>query len=231
MIELGGREFPVPPLTLGRFQRLLELDTRAIVERLLAEQAVAGGVIVRAFNRVLRWSILHAPRMKRPLWWLVRVFGIGRGMRRASGAAPLVATVIPGITVATWREHGSLAELMRLFTLYVEAHDWTFISESIRFGEPLAPGEIIPTPTDVTAGLIAVSREAGYTIEGLTSMRVEGFYRLVDGLRSRVAAPEPGNVTEPFGASGLPEGMVREHEVPAGLKDLLDRATGETRGE
>lgn len=178
-LRLGERVFPVPPLTFGRFQRLIGADHSGATARLMEHDA--------------------------------------------AGFAEVAAIVVPGITEADWREHASTMTALHLFALFAEAHDWKFIADAIRLGEPLEEGEEIPSLTQVTAGLVAVGKATGYTIEGLTGMRVDGFYLLVDALREQ-RAPEPGGE--------LPMGIDYANQTDGSrLLELLKRAEEAGRGE
>ena len=108
--------------------------------------------------------------------------------RDAGALAPLAAIVVPGVTEAEWRENASTVTVAHLFALFAAEHDWKMISDAIRFGEAPEPGESAPTMTQVTAGLLAVAKGSGETVERLTEMRIEGFYLIVDALR--VQPPE-----------------------------------------
>lgn len=140
-VRLGARVVPVPPLTFGRFQRLLAADYGDISEKLVG--------------------------------------------REAGALAAIAAIVVPGITEDEWREHASTVTVAHLFALFVTSHDWPMIADAIRFGEALDPGEVPPTMTQVTAGLLAVAKGSGETVERLTEMRIEGFYLIVDALRGQ----------------------------------------------
>jgi len=178
-LRLGDRLVPVPPLTFGRFQRLIGSDHSEAVAKLAAHDAAA--------------------------------------------FADLACIVVPGITAAEWRENASTMTALHLFTLFVGAHDWPLIADAIRLGEPVEPGEEMPTLAQVTGGLVAVGKATGYTIEGLTEMRVDGFYLLVDALREQ-REPQPGG--------DLPVGIDYEDQTGGSkLLDLLKRAEEANRGE
>ena len=220
-ITLGGRAIPVPPLTLGRFQRLLDADTAT-----LARQAVAGEpprlpLLGRVLRRALRFAVLRAPWAKRPLWWLVNRLPVEPKRSSVAVLAPIAAIVLPGVTEEEWAQHARQADFLRLFLAFAQAHDWPFISEQIRFGEPLEPGERVPSANEVTSGLLAVAKQTGYTMEGLTEMRLDGFYRLVASLREDAERAAPP--TQP----GVLPGVEFEQGIPAGLADLMARAKGE----
>lgn len=176
-VRLGDRVVPVPPLTFGRFQRLLGVSHVEATERLVA--------------------------------------------RDASALAEIAAIVVPGITEAEWREHASTVTALHLFSLFVGAHDWSFIADAIRLGEPVEDGEEIPTLPQVVAGLIAVAKGSGETVERLVEMRVDGFYLLVEALRERRPAQESDI---PLGLDYVEDGRGSK------LADLLRRAEEAGRG-
>ena len=223
-MRLGGREFPVPPLTLGRFQRLLSLDTKAVTAALLEEVNAPPPRLVRLFRSALRTAILRGwNRVRDGLWWIVEACGIGRGMYRAAAAADVVATVVPGVTREAWKEHGTLTEALALFVLFARGHEWAYIGEAIRFGEPVESDEALPSPDEVTEGLIVVAKETGHSVEALTAMRLEGFYHLVGALRSKAEAlrPERGSL-HPDGGP-LP-GVEYVDGIPEDLQELMRKA-------
>ncbi len=172
-MTLGGRDHPVPPLSLGRFQRLLGLDHSAFTT------ALAGGDTAAAW--------------------------------------PFVAVCCPGVTRGEWEEWGGQREVAQLFLLFVEAHDWTAIGEAIRFGEPMEDGETLPTRTEITAGLLSIAKATGYTIEALHSMRVDGFYLLVETLREgRPPVEENGTMPAGIGVESDPEALARVNAILEG---------------
>lgn len=141
----------------------------------------------------------------------------------AAAFAEIAAIVVPGITEADWRECASTLTALHLFALFVGAHDWTLIAEAIRLGEPVEPGESIPTLQQITAGLIAVGKATGYTIEALTAMRVDGFYLLVDAIREERGPTVGGD---------LPMGVEYEDQTGgSSLLDVLKRAEEASRGD
>lgn len=221
-VRLGEEVFPVPPLTFARFQRLLSADHQKVVAGLAGEARYAPSFATRAFRRMLKWAILRAPRAKRPLWWLVNRFGIGAKPLPAPSAAALVHLVIPAVPEATWREHGTQQEFARLFLTFSKAHDWGFISDAIRFGEPVDAGETMPSQTDLVNGLLAIAKATGYTVEDLTEMRVDGFYLLVEALREQ---------RQPDVEGEIPEGIEYESGGDSSaLLEMLKRAEEAGRG-
>ena len=225
LLRLGAVVHPVPPLTFGRFQRLLAADRREMIEGLIGEMKGAGGpsLATRVMNRALKFTILRAPWLTSFLWSIVDVFRIGRRRIPAKSAASLVHTVIPSVTEEEWRKHGTQQEFGRLFLAFANAHDWGFIADAIRFGEPIEDGEILPSAAQVTQGLLAVAKETGYTMEGLTAMRLDGFYRLTEALR------EQADERRASAASERPPlaGIAFESEIPQKLVDLVRKAQEE----
>ncbi|MBK9968675.1 MAG: hypothetical protein IPP07_28955, partial [Holophagales bacterium] len=133
VLRLGDREFPVPPLTLGRFQRLLGLDTEALTKGLLAEYKTTPPRSVRVMRALLRLSILRGLPGRRLMWWAIERFHIGHRLYRAASAAEGVGLVVPGVTPSVWKEHGSQLEFSKLFLLFADGHDWAYIANAIRF--------------------------------------------------------------------------------------------------
>ena len=222
-LRLGERVFPVPPLTFGRFQRLIGAEPEKIAAALVVETPPARRTLAeRGMDRALRWSILHTPRLTRWLWRVVDLFGLGVRHVPVPEAARWVAICVPGVTEADWRKHGTQRHVAQLFLVFGRAHDWGFIADAIRLGEPLDDGEQLPSLTEITAGLVAVGKATGYTIEALTEMRLDGFYRLVDALREQ-RAPEPGGE--------LPLGIEYADQTDGSrLLDLLAKAEEAGRG-
>ena len=177
-LRLGDRLVPVPPLSFGRFQRLIAVGHTQAAAKLAEHDAAA-------FDEI-------------------------------------AAIVVPGITAAEWREHASTKTALYLFAAFVEAHDWPLIAEAIRLGEPADPGEGVPTLKQVTAGLVAIGKATGYTIEALTEMRVDGFYLLIDALREQGGPQEGGE---------LPLGVEYDDQTGGSkLLDLLNQAEEAGRG-
>lgn len=225
-LRLGEREFPVPPLTLGRFQRLLSAETQAVVKGLMAERQGPVPLSVRIARRILRSAVLRRSRFTPLLWKIVDRFHIGRGLYRATTATELACLLVPGLTPRFWKEHASQVHVLDMFLLFARGHEWGYISDAISFGEPLEEGEVLPSPDDITAGLLSVARETGHTIEQLSTMRVEGFYRLTAAIRAKAEAQERTQSEHATPGGPLP-GIEYVSEVPASLADLLNRATGD----
>lgn len=230
VFRLGEQEFPVPPLTLGRFQRLLGLDTEALTSGLLAEYKVQPPRSVRVLRYCLREMILRGIPGRRVVWKVIDAFGIGKRLYRAASAAEAVALVVPGVSPAMWREHGSQAIFSRLFLLFAQGHEWAYIADAIRFGEPLQEGEVLPDPDDITEGLVAVAKETGHTVEQLASMRVEGFYRLVAALRSKADARQETSTRGLHPEGGLLPGVEYVDGIPESLQELMRHAREGTDG-
>jgi hypothetical protein len=219
-IKLGGREHLVPPLTFGRFQRLIASDMAGITAALTAVVKVRPPTLIeRGMTRLLRWSVLRRPAVTAYLWRVVERFGLGKRMRPIPGIAPWVRLCVPTVTEAEWREHGDQRLFSQLFLMFVKAHDWSFIGDALRFGEPVEGGEVLPSKTQVTAGLLAIAKRAGYTIEALHAMHVDGFYLLVETMREE-AAPREESTTMPPGI-----GVESDPEAIARMNALLDGAT------
>lgn len=179
-LRLGTVDYPIPPLTFARFQRLLGLDAAVFA------QAMTAGDVAAAW--------------------------------------PWVDVCLPGVTRVEWEEHGTREQIARVFLMFVNGHDWEFIGESIRFGEPPAPGEAMPSQVDVASGLLAVARHSAHRIEDLLAMRVEGFYLLVEAIRQendRQAEPE---------MVGPPPGIEMSSTIPGSLLDLMAQAEGANGG-
>lgn len=232
VLRLGEREFPVPPLTLGRFQRLLCLDTEALTKGLLAEYKATPPRSVRVMRALLRLSILRGLPGRRFMWWIVDRFHIGRRLYRAESAAAAVALVVPGVTPSVWKEHGSQVEFSRLFVLFADGHEWGYIADAIRFGEPVAEGEELPDPDDIAQGLIAVAKETGHTVEQLATMRLEGFYRLVAALRAKAEAEDDARAQSMHPQGGPLPGVeyADAAELPDELQELIRKAREGTDG-
>ena len=142
-----------------------------------------------------------------------------------AGAWPAVEACVPGVPRDLWEEEAMPPDVASLFLVFVKGHDWAFISDAIRFGEPPEPGEKPSTRAEVVGGLIAIARATGYTIEALNAMRVEGFYMLVEALRAekeRNANPE---------GEGMPGGIEVADGDATGLLARLNEAVGASRGE
>lgn len=230
VFRLGGADFPVPPLTLGRFQRLLGFDTEALVKGLLAEYKATPPRSVRGLRYLIRQTILRGLPGRRFLWWLVDRFGVGHRLYRATSAADAVSLVVPGVTPSLWREHGSQAEFSRLFLLFAEGHEWSYVADAIRFGEPVGDDEVLPDQDDITEGLIAVAKETGHTVEQLASMRLEGFYRLVAALRSKAEAQEAAHARSLHPEGGPLPGVEYVDGIPEELHELIRKAREGTDG-
>lgn len=230
VLRLGDREFPVPPLTLGRFQRLLGLDTEALTKGLLAEYKTTPPRSVRVMRALLRLSILRGLPGRRLMWWAIERFHIGHRLYRAASAADAVGLVVPGVTPSVWKEHGSQLEFSKLFLLFADGHDWAYIANAIRFGEPVEEGEELPDPDDIAQGLIAVAKETGHSVEQLATMRLEGFYRLVAALRAKAEAQEDAVAQSRHPQGGPLPGVEYVDEIPEELRELIRKAREGTDG-
>ena len=150
--------------------------------------------------------------------------GLVQGMAGGDIAAawPWAEVCMPGITRAEWEEHATKATVALAVLAFAKAHDWEFIGEAIRFGEPQEPGEKLPTQIDVTSGLLAVAKQSGHRIEDLLAMRPEGFYLIVESIRQQTedARPRETNATMPPGI-----GVETDPEAVAKMNALLEGAT------
>jgi len=181
-VVLGGISYEVPPLTLAKFQRLLALDSAALMA------------------------------------------GLANGNDNA--ILPFLAVACPHITEDVWRQDGSMPDVAELFMMFIQGHDWKLIGEAMNFGEALQPGEKIPTRVDVTKGLLAIARETGYKLEELLGMRVDGFYRFVEAIKSKHTEENASAEDD------APDAMLAEYggKVSESLLDSLSRAERNTDG-
>lgn len=217
-LKLGDREHPVPPLTLGRFQRLLQSEPQKLAAALIdGAKPKPPTLAERGMARLLRWSVLRRPWLTRWLWKVVEAFGLGRRTWAVPAAAPWVRLCVPSVSVEEWAAHGDQRKLAALFVMFAKAHDWELVGEALRFGEPLDPGEVLPTKTEIAAGLLAVAKATNYTIEDLSAMRVDGFYLLVETLRSqRPPVEENGTMPSGIGVETDPEALARVNAILEG---------------
>lgn len=220
-LRLGEKVFPVPPLTFARFQRLIGAEPQAFVSALV-DKVPTKTAAERLMARALRWTILYAPRLTRYLWKLVDLFGLGKQNGRVPELAGLVRICVPDVPEELWKTHGAPIDAVNLFLTFGRGHDWSLISDAIRLGEPLEPGETMPSQADFVGGLLAVAKATGYKVEELTEMRVDGFYLLVEALREQ-RPPEVGGE--------IPMGVEYENqEGSSALLDMLKRAEEAGRG-
>ena len=216
-VRLGARVVPVPPLTFGRFQRLLGSEPEKIAAALAGDgAALARTRAERAMDAALRWSIIRAPRLTKYLWRIVDQFGLGLRHVRVPDAARWVAICVPGVTENEWRARGTQRLVAHLFLMFCRAHEWAMIADAIRFGEPQEEGEVLPSRTHIVSGLLAMAKATGYTVEALNEMRVDGFYLLTETLRSQ--QPESADIVADPAFQFQPPG----ESTP--LLDLLKKA-------
>ncbi len=217
-VTLGDREHPVPPLSLGRFQRLLQSEPQKLAAALLdGAKPKPPTLAERGMARLLRWSVLRRPWLTRWLWGVVEACGLGKRTWAVPAAAPWVRLCVPSVSDEEWAEHGDQRKLAALFVMFAKAHDWELVGDALRFGEPLDQGEVLPTKTEIAAGLLAVAKATNYTIESLSSMRVDGFYLLVETLRSqRPAVEENGTMPDGIGVESDPEALARVNAILEG---------------
>ena len=202
VLRLGEREHPIPPLTFGRFQRLVGSEPHKAIGAIVGNGASRKQTRVEwLMERALRWSIRRAPRLTRHLWWIVDRFGLGQRRVPVPEVAPIVSICVPTVTEAEWKLHGTSRHVVDLFLMFGRAHDWAAIADAIRFGEPPEPGEEMPDRTQIVAGLLAVAKATGYTVEALHAMRVDGFYLLVESLRGQRERGEPEETVLPPGVT------------------------------
>lgn len=190
-ITLGGRSYPVPPLTFGRFQKLLSQDFSALLRALGGDP---DDEVPTPFN-----------------------------------PAPLrdIATMlIPEIDPEVWEVCAKQEHAARVFLFFARGHDWSFLLDAIAFGQPLEPGEKMPTAGRMMAGLLALSQQSGIPVDELMDKRAEGVYHVGAGVKERndMAAEAAGEAAGP--ASGPPPpGLGRREEV-ATILDLMEQAGG-----
>ncbi len=190
-LRLGERVVPVPPLTFGRFQRLLGAEPEKITAALAGDGAVIPRTRAeRTMDAALRWTILRAPRLTRYLWRIVDLFGLGLRHVRVPDAARWISICVPEVSENEWRAHGTQRLIAQVFLMFCRAHDWSMIAAAIRFGEPHEDGELTPSRAQVVGGLLSMAKETGYTVEALHEMRLDGFYLLTEALRREPVASE-----------------------------------------
>jgi hypothetical protein len=183
-LRLGPKAHPVPPLTLGRFMDLMACDWSLLATALKAVQTPATD---------------EAPAKDDPEKLAAQV-GKSLAYFPTEAFAPLIASVVPGVTEAEWKEHGSGTEFMFLYRYFGMTHDWFLIRKAIGFGDPKAAPA---TRSTVTAALLSFcQRFPSESLAGLLSMRVEGFFYMRDGAAELMGAEqdEEGDSLPPGGA-------------------------------
>lgn len=178
-VQIGPDEYPVPPLTFGRFQRLLSLDAAGLM------RGMAGGDAVAAW--------------------------------------PWIEVCLPGVTRNRWEAFCTEKLVADLFVMFGKAHDWAFVSDAIRFGEPVAADEPQVGLVEITAAMLAMAQKSGHKVQDLFELRLEAFYLIVESLRQGAAqAEEPAT---------LPPGIAVEDGDATGLLEKLRAAEGATDGD
>lgn len=177
-VQIGPGEFPVPPLTFGRFQRLLALDAAALMRGLVDGDAEA--------------------------------------------AWPWVEVVLPGLPRDRWVAFCTPKLVADLFLMFGKSHDWAFVGDAIRFGEPMEPGEQAPGMVEITAAMLAMAQKSGYKVQDLFDLRLEAFYLIVESLRPKDVPTET--------PATLPAGIGVEDGDPTGLLAKLRAAEEATDG-
>jgi hypothetical protein len=223
VLKLGDREHPVPPLTFGRFQALLAADTAAAVAALVEREAKHAPTLA---VRLMRRSVLSFPWATKALWWIVDVTGLGVRRGGVEAAGPLVRLLVPTVGAGEWEAHAGPRQVAALFLAFAKSHDWPFIAEAIRFGEPREGGETLPSRTEVTAGLLSVAKQTGYRLEELLGTRVEGFYSMVDALREENERRSVGTTAE----DEVEPPIAREAGIHDAFLERLAEAEGATSG-
>lgn len=176
-VVLGGRHFPIPPLTLARFCRLLSFDMEALMQ--LAIDCLGGDPA----------TITSGPKSPRRWFWRrllgrVRfaqynasdlVIGASAAEKRAVGGLCDVALVaIPDLTRETWMRYASPAEIDEIYTTFANSHDWAFIADNMGLDR-----DVEREPQELETVLVAIaSIIPGHTEQSLLATRLEGFYRL-----------------------------------------------------
>jgi hypothetical protein len=181
--ELGGRVYPVPPLTLGRFLKLQGFDAVVLSCELLGQPLPEGAPSV-SIGQMLA-ALGEVPAAETMLTALIATLRLaGSGKLDVACLADLVTVLVPGVDSAAWREHGTGWHVSALITLFGRGHDWGYISGAIHFGEKPEDEE---RSGSLEGGLVAVSQmypsEGG--IEGNLNTRLEGFYRRIDAIIAR----------------------------------------------
>lgn len=202
-LDLGGRWYDVPPLTKGRFDRLLSFDIPILVATLLRAIGIAeGGSVVDAVRTAKARPIL---RIRGPIERFFRrlvgrradrlvfdardaVIPVSADVKAAmADLYDVVAVVAPDVPREAWRAHAGTWEVTELAMMFVEAHDWgTIAYESGLDGAKQQPeGEACTAEAGLVSYCLLVP---GYSVQGLLGTRVEGFYRLMNEGRRVVEA-------------------------------------------
>jgi hypothetical protein len=133
--------------------------------------------------------------------------------RDVTACAPLAMAAVPGLTVEDWQT-ATLAEVIELFQFFAfeAGHDWALIAKTM-FDKP---EEEPKEPILLVDSLMYVAKEAGCSIQNVLAWRIEGFFSVAEGLRSRAerrqrAADEAKGEAEP-GDNFEPTGGVVVHD-------------------
>jgi hypothetical protein len=197
-------EFPVPPLTLGRFLDLMASDWVVMTRRLLGSDCSGGGADA-------------AELLGRQL----------AGIDHGAFTGPVCA-VVPGMTADVWEKHGDTVSAFRLVDYFTKAHDWGLIGKAIAWGEEKVDEET-PTRATVTAALLTFCRNfPTQTPRDLLETRVEGFFYLRDGATETLRGSEPeaeeGDILAPGQGIADGAGLINDTERRSSLWGSIDAA-------
>lgn len=199
-LRLGPKVYPVPPLTLGRFMDLMACDWSLLSVALKAVQT---------------------PPSTEPLATepekLAAQIGKSLAYFPTAAFAPLIVTVVPGVTSSEWEEHGTGTEFLRLYRYFGLTHDWLLICKAIGFGDPKAAPA---TRSTVTAALLSFcQRFPSESLEGLLNKRVEGFFYMRDGASELMGEQEGEGESLPPGGN-----IIHDPEKKASIWATIERA-------
>lgn len=192
VLDIGGVEYPVLPLTLQRFHRLLAYDLSGAFGSLSTASGFGGnptmppGTANAALRRRGFISRLCARlRLRIPLpWRLVNPAAaailIEEPWRPAiRDLGELVCMIAPAIPRKRWDEEATQLDVCKLIYLIGSTHNWGFIWDW--FTRPQDPDTEETGATTFEEGLLAFcARFPAYQISDLWAMRVEGFYHTLD---------------------------------------------------
>jgi hypothetical protein len=164
-VNVGGRDYQVPPLTFGRLDELIKaqkstdlaaLDTGAFLER------IKDGTSPEAVGKALA----HFP---------------------TEAFAPSAAAVIPGMTTEEWEKNGTPYVFFDLLKFFTGTHDWPYISESL-FAK--SDADESASDIDLQTAILLMARELGCRIDEPLGFRAEGFFLAVEAIRGKRNAQE-----------------------------------------
>ena len=181
--ELGGRPYPVPPLTLGRFLQLQGFDAVALSCELLGQPIPEGAPSI-SIGQMLA-ALGTAPPAEVMLGGLVSALRLaGGGHLDVACLADLVAVLVPGVEPDVWREHGTGWHVSALVALFGRNHDWGYISAAIRFGEQPDEEE---GGSPIEEGILAFTQmyPGVGSVRDVLDFRLEGFYRTIEAALAR----------------------------------------------